>query len=253
MLLRICSETFNLTSKVINGELLNVQDGFQIGKGITGQITSICWIVKKQGSSMKTLTSASLNMLKIWLCGSQQLGKFLKRWGVQIYLICFLRYLYMGQETTVWMTHETMDWFKIGKKVWQSCILSPCLFNFCAKHIKWNPGLDESQTGIRIAGGNNNSRYISITLMAENKVELKSLLMKVREESEKAGLKLTIKTLRWWRLVPPLHGKQKWGKWKQWQIFFSWAPKSLWMVTAAMKVKDAWSLEGKLWQTLTAD
>ena len=116
MLLRICSETFNLTSKVINGELPNVQDGFQIGKGITGQITSICWIVKKQGSSTETLTSASLTMLKIWLCGSQQLGKFLKRWGVQIYLICFLRYLYMGQETTVWMTHETMDWFKIGKK-----------------------------------------------------------------------------------------------------------------------------------------
>ena len=142
-----------------------------------------------------------------------------------------------------------MDRFKIAKGVGQSCILSPCLFNFCAKHIKWNPGLDESQTGIRIAGGNNNSRYISITLMAENKVELKSLLMKVREESEKAGLKLTIKTLRWWRLVPPLHGKQKWGKWKQWQIFFSWAPKSLWMVTAAMNSKDPCSLKGNLWQT----
>ena len=186
MLLRICSETFNLTSKVINGELLNVQDGFQIGKGITGQITSICWIVKKQGSSMKTLTSASLNMLKIWLCGSQQLGKFLKRWGVQIYLICFLRYLYMGQETTVWMTHETMDWFKIGKKVWQSCILSPCSFNLYTEYLRGNARLDEAQAGIKFARRNINSlRYVhDTTLMVESKKELKSLL-RGKKESEK--------------------------------------------------------------------
>ena len=76
---------------------------------------------------------------------------------------------------------------------WESCILSPCLFNFYAEHSKWNPGLDESQTGNRIAGGSNNSRYTNTTLMAENKMELESLLMKVKEESEKAGLKLNIK------------------------------------------------------------
>ena len=112
--------------------------------------------------------------------------------GIPDHLTCLLRSLYAGQEATVRTRHGTMDRFKIGKGVWQSCILSPCLFNFYAEHIKWNPGLDESQTGIRIAGGNNNSRYTSITLMAENKMELKSLLTKVKEQSGKVGLNLNI-------------------------------------------------------------
>ena len=84
--------------------------------------------------------------------------------------------------------------------------------------------------------------------MAESEEELKNLLMRVKEEREKTGLKLSIKELRSWYLVPSLHGKYKGEKWKQWQILFSWAPKSLWTVTIAMKLKDAFSLKEKLWQ-----
>ena len=110
-----------------------------------------------------------------------------------------------------------------------------------------NARLDESQAGIKTAGGNiNNLRYADdITLMAESE-ELKSLLMRVKEESEKAGLKLNIKKLRPWHPAPSYHGKQMGEKWKQWQTLFSWAPKSLWTVTGAMKLKDAGSLEGQL-------
>ena len=110
-----------------------------------------------------------------------------------------------------------------------------------------NAGLEEAQAGIKIAGRTiNNLRYADDTiLMAESK-ELQSLLMKMKEESEKVGLKLNIQKLRSWHLVPSLHGKQMGKQWKQWQTLFSWAPKSLQMVTADMKLKDACSLEEKL-------
>ena len=102
-----------------------------------------------------------------------------------------------------------MNWFKIGKGVHQGCILSPCLFNFYAEYIMWNAGLDETQARIKTAGENIiNLRYADdTTLMAESKEELKSLLMKVKEESEKAGLKLNIQKQRSWHTVPSLHGK----------------------------------------------
>ena len=110
-----------------------------------------------------------------------------------------------------------------------------------------NAGLEEAQAGIKISGRNiNNHRYADdTTLMAESE-ELKSLLMKMKEESEKVGLKLNIQKLRLWHLVPSLHGKQMGKQWKQWQTLFSCAPKSLWIMTVAMKLKDACSLEGKL-------
>ena len=110
------------------------------------------------------------------------------------HLTCLLRNLYAGQEATVRTGHGTADWFKIGKGVCQDCILSPCLFNAYAKYIVWNARLDEAQAGIKIARGNiNNLRYADdTTLMAESEEELKSLLMKVKEESEKVGLKLNI-------------------------------------------------------------
>uniref|UniRef100_A0A8D2J082 Reverse transcriptase domain-containing protein n=1 Tax=Varanus komodoensis TaxID=61221 RepID=A0A8D2J082_VARKO len=115
--------------------------------------------------------------------------------GVPDHLICLLRNLYAGQEATVRTGHGTTDWFKIEKGVWQGCIVSPYLFNVYADHNMRKAGLDESQVGIKIAGRNiNNLRYPNdTTLMAESEEELKSLLMWVKEESAKVGLKLNIK------------------------------------------------------------
>ena len=110
------------------------------------------------------------------------------------HLTCFLRNLRAGQEATVRTGHGTTDWFQIGKGVRQGCILSPCLFNLYAEYIMWNVGLDEAQAGIKIAGRNiKDLRFADdIILMGESKEVLKSLLMKVKEEREKAGLKLNI-------------------------------------------------------------
>ena len=109
--------------------------------------------------------------------------------GIPDHLICLLRNLYAGQEATVRTGHGTTEWFKIGKGVRQGCILSPCLFNFYTEYIMRNAGLDEAQAGIKITGRNvSNLRYANdTTLMAESEEELKTLLMKVKEESEKAG------------------------------------------------------------------
>ena len=113
--------------------------------------------------------------------------------GIPDHLTCLLRNLYADQEAIIRTRHGTRDWFKIGKRVYQGCILSPCLFNFYAEYIMRNAGLEEAQAGIKFAGRNiNNLRYADdTTLMAESK-ELKSLLMKVKEESEKVCLKLNI-------------------------------------------------------------
>ena len=123
-----------------------------------------------------------------------KLWKILKEMGIPDHLTCLLRNLYAGHEATVRTEHGTTDCFWIGKGVCQGCILSPCLFNFCAGYIMRNAGLEEAQAGIKIARRNiNNLRYADdTTLMAEGEKELKSLLMKVKEESEKIGLKLNI-------------------------------------------------------------
>ena len=117
--------------------------------------------------------------------------KILKEMGISDHLTCLLRNLYTGQEATVRTGHGTVDWFQIGKGVRQGCILSPCLFNLYAEYIMRNAGLDEAQDGIKISGRNiNNLRYANdTTLMEESKEELKRLLMKVTEESEKSWLK----------------------------------------------------------------
>ena len=135
--------------------------------------------------------------------------KILKEMGIPHHLTCMLRNLYAGQEATVRTGHGTRDWFQIGKGVCQGCILSPCSFNLYAESIMRNAGLEETQAGIKIAGRNlNNLRYANdTTLMAESEEELKSLLMKVKEESEKAGLNSTFRKLKSWHLVPSLHGK----------------------------------------------
>ena len=129
--------------------------------------------------------------------------------------------------------------------------LSPSLFSFYVEHIMRNTGPEEAQAGIKIAGRNiNNLRYADdTTLMAEKEEELKSLLMKVKEESEKVGLKLNIQKTKIMASGPITSCKQMGKQWKQWLTLFFWAPKSLHMVTAAMKLQDAYSLEGKLWPT----
>ena len=123
-----------------------------------------------------------------------KLWKILKEMGISDHLTCLLRNLYGGQEAPVRTGHGTTDWFQIGEGVRQGCILSPCLFNLYAEYIMRNARLEEAQAGIKIAGRNiNNLRYADdITLMAESEEDLKSLLMKVKEESEKVGLKLNI-------------------------------------------------------------
>src|SRR5574337_1303365 len=150
---------------------------------------------KKRKSSTKTSTSAFLTMpkpLTVWI--TTNYGKFLKRMGIPDHLTCLLRNLYAGQEVTIRTGYGTTDWFQIGKGVCQGCILSPCLFIFYAEYIMRNAGLEGAQAGIKIAGRNiNNLRYANDpTLMAESEEELKSLLMKMKEESEKVGLKVNI-------------------------------------------------------------
>ena len=127
-----------------------------------------------------------------WVAISK-LWKILEEMGIPYHITCLLRNLYAGQVATVRTRHGTVDWFKIGKVVHQGCILSPCLFNLYVEYIRRNAGLEEAQAGIKIARRNiNNLRYPdNTTLMAESK-ELKSLLVKVKEESEKVGLKLNI-------------------------------------------------------------
>ena len=133
-------------------------------------------------------TKYDLNWLcqSLRLCVSHKLWKILKEVGIPDHPTCLLRNLYAGQEATVKTGHGTTDWFQIGKGVCQGCTLSPCLFNFYAEYIMRNAGLEKAQAGIKIAGRNiNNLRYADdITLMAESE-ELKSLLMKVKEESKK--------------------------------------------------------------------
>ena len=148
---------------------------------------------KEQESSRKTSTSALLTMpkpLTVWTTTNS--GKFLEI-GIPDHLTCLLRNLYAGQEATVRTGHATTDLFQIGKGVHQGCILSPCLFNLYAEYIMRNAGLDEAQAGIKIARRNiNNLRYADDTILMAESEELKSLLIKVKEESEKAGLKLNI-------------------------------------------------------------
>ena len=194
----------------INWELPDVQPGFRKGRGTRDQIANIHWIIEKSKRiPEKTFTSALLTTPKpktMWI--TTNCGKFLKKWEPD-HLICLLRNLYAGQEATIRTGHGSTDWFQIGKGVRQGCILSPCLFNLCIKHIMRNARMDEAQAGIKIAGRNiNNLRYADdTTLMAEREEELKSLLMKVKEESEKVGLKLNIQKTRPWHVVPSLHGK----------------------------------------------
>ena len=168
--------------------------------------------------------------------------------GIPDHLTCLLKNLYAGQEATVRTGHGTTDWFQIGKGVCQGCILSPCLFNLYAEYIMRNTGLEEAQAAIKIAGRNiNNLRHVDdTTLMAENEEELNSLLMKVKEESEKCVLKLNIPKTRIMASGPITSWEIDGETVETVSEFIFWAPKSLQMVTEAIKLKDSCSLEEKL-------
>ena len=168
--------------------------------------------------------------------------------GIPDHLTCLLRNLYAGQEAMVRSGHGTTDWFQIGKGVRQGCILSSCLFNLHAEYIMRNAGLETAQAGIKIAGRNvNNFRYADdTTFMAESEEELKSLLMKVKEESETVGLKLNILKTNIMASGPITSWEIDGETWKQCQTLFLGASKSLQMVNAAMKLKDTCYMEDKL-------
>ena len=178
----------------MNRELPDVQAGFRKGRGTRDQIVNICWITEKAREFQKNIYFCFIDYAKAFDCvDHNKLWKILQEMGIRDHLTCLLRNLYAGQEPTARTGHETMDWFQIGKGV-QGCILSPCLFNFYAEYIMQNAGLDEAQAGIKITGANiNNLRYADdTTVMTEREKEPKSLLMKVKEESERAGLKFNI-------------------------------------------------------------
>ena len=174
----------------MNWELPDVQAGFRKARGTRDQIANIRWIIEKPRKFQKNI--CFIDYAKAFVCIATN-WKILKEVGIPDHLICLLRKLYADQEATVRTGHGITDWFQIGKGIRQGCILSPCLFNSSAEYIIWNAGLEEAQTGVlKVAWRNtNNLRYADdTTLMAENEDELKSLLMKVKEGSEKAGLKL---------------------------------------------------------------
>ena len=171
----------------INHELPDVQAGFRKGRGTRDQIANICWIMEKAREFRKNIYFCFIDYAKAFDCvDHNKLWKMLREMGIPEHLTCLLRNLYAGQEATVRIGHET-DWFQIGSGVRQGCILSPCSFNFYAEYIMRNAGLEETQARIKITRRNiNNLRYADdTTLMAESEEEIKSLLMKVKEESKK--------------------------------------------------------------------
>ena len=182
-----------------NRELPDVQAGFRKGRGTRDQIANICWIIEKAREFQKNIYFCFIDYAKAFDCVDHNkiLYKILKLMRIPDHLICLLINLYAGQEATIRTGHGTADWFQIRKGVSQGCILSPCLFNLYAEYIMRNAGLDEAQAGVKIAGRNiNNLADDTTTLMAESEEELKSLLIKVEEGSEKAGLKLQFSSVQ---------------------------------------------------------
>ena len=159
------------------------------------QIGSIHWMIEKAREFQKNIYVWFIDYAKVFDCvDNNKLWEILQEMGIPDHVICLLRNLYAGQEVTVRTGHGTTDWYQIGQGVCQGCILSPYLFNIYTVYIMWNAGLDEVQAGIKNARRNiSNLRYADdTTLMADSKEELKSLLKKVKEESEKVGWKLNI-------------------------------------------------------------
>ena len=203
--------------------------------------------MKKQ-EFQKNIYFCFIDYAKAFDCADHnKLWKIHKELGIPDHLTCLLRNLYATQEARVRTGHGTTDWFQIGKGVRQGCILSPCLFNFYAEYIMRNARLDEAQAGIKITGRNiNNLRYADDTILMAESEELKSLLMTVKEEREKVGLKLNIQKTKIMASGPITSWHIDRETMETVADFIFWTPKSLQMVTAAMKLKDIYSLEEKL-------
>ena len=178
----------------MNQELPDFQAGFRKGRRTKDQIANIRWIIKKAREfQKKTPPSVSLTIAKAFgYVDCNKLWEALTEMKMPDHCTCLLRNLCAGQEAAVRTLCGTTDWFRIEQGLRQGCLLSPCLFNWYTEHIMRDAGLDELQAGIKM-GNINNVRYADSTLMAESKEELKSLLMRVKKESEKTGLKLSIK------------------------------------------------------------
>ena len=174
----------------MNYELSDVQARFQKGRGTRGQIANILWIIENAREFQKNTYFCFIAYPKAFDCVDHNKLWKIQEMGIPDHLTCLLRNLYARQEATVRTGHRTTDWFQIGKGVCQGCILSPCLFNLYAECIVRNAGLAKAQARIKIARRNiNNLRYADdTTLMAESEEELKSLLMKVKEEREEKTL-----------------------------------------------------------------
>ena len=230
----------------MNHELPDAQTEFRKGRGSRDQIANIHWIIKK-AEFQKNICFIDYTKAFVWITTN---GENLKEMVIPDLLTCLLKSLYSGQEATVKTGHGTTDWFQMGKGVYQGCILSPCLFSLYAEYIMQNAGLDEAQAGIKIAGRNiNNLQYADdTTLTAESKEELKQLLLKVKEERKKVGLKLNIQKTKIMASSPITSWQIDGETMETVRSDFIWgeAPKSLQMVTAAMKLKDTFSLEEKL-------
>ena len=179
----------------VNQELPDVQAGFRKGRGTRDQIANILWIIEKPREFQKNIYLCFINYAKAFDCmDHEKLWKALREIGILDHLTCLLKNLYAGQEATVRTLCGTTDWFKIEKGIQQGCLLSPCFLILYAEHIMRSARLDELQAGIKIGGRSiNNLRYADdTTLMAESEEELKSLLMRVKEASERTGLRLNI-------------------------------------------------------------
>ena len=185
VLARLFSKSFKLG--FMNQEIPDVQAGFRKGRGTRDQIANVCWIIEKAKELQKNIHFCFIDYTKAPdSVDYNKLWKILKEMGIPDHLTCILRKLYAGQEARVGTGYGTTDWFQIGKGVCRGCILSSCLFNLYAEYIMRNTGLDEAQAGIKIARRHiNNLRYADDTTLKAECEELKSLLMKVKEESEK--------------------------------------------------------------------
>ena len=175
----------------VNSEFPEVQAGFRKGRGTRDQIANICWLIEKTREFQKNIDFCFIDYAKTFDCvDHNKLWKILKEMGIPDHLTCLLRNLYAGQEAEVRTGHGKTDWFQIGKRVRQGCMLSPCLFSLYTEYIMRNAGLDEAQAGIKIAGRNiNNLRYTDDT-------------------SHGYGRK-------WRRTKEPLDESEK-GEWKSW-------------------------------------